>query len=178
MKKLKKVNVLSILCAVVFVCFLSVCSFNILFPLKFKNLIKSYAKEENISASFVASIIKTESNFNSSAVSNKGAIGLMQILPSTGKWIYEKYYGENFNEQMLYNAKTNIKIGVKYLSYLFEKYDDEVSVLACYNAGEGVVKGWIGGGEKLEKTQIQFEETKKYVQKVQNAEKIYKIRIR
>mgnify|MGYP002433578518 FL=1 len=178
MKKLKNVNVLSILCAVVFVLFLSVCSFNILFPLKYKNIIKTYAKENDISPSFIASIIKTESNFNPAAESKKGAIGLMQIMPSTGKWIYENYYGEEFDEKMLYDAEINIKIGVKYLSYLFEKYDDKVTVLACYNAGEGVVKGWIAGGERLEKTQILFAETEKYVQNVENAEKIYKLRIR
>ena len=178
MKKLKNVNVLSILCAVVFVLFLSVCSFNILFPLKYKNIIKTYAKENDISPSFIASVIKTESNFNPAAESKKGAIGLMQIMPSTGKWIYENYYGEEFDEKMLYDAEINIKIGVKYLSYLFEKYDDKVTVLACYNAGEGVVKGWIAGGERLEKTQILFIETEKYVQNVENAEKIYKLRIR
>ena len=177
MKKHKNINVLSILCAVVFVLFLSLCSFNILFPLRYKNIIKTYARENNISASFIASIIKTESNFNSKAESKKGAIGLMQILPATGKWIYEKYYSEVFEDEMLYDPEINIKIGVKYLSYLFEKYDDDVTVLACYNAGEGVVKNWIAGGEKLEKTQILFPETENYIKKVTNYEKIYKLRI-
>lgn len=176
MKRSLKINYLAIVSAIVFVLFLGVCSFNLMFPLRYKSYIKEYSKAENLNATMVASLIKTESNFNKNAVSKKGAIGLMQILPSTGKWICETYFDFDFYESMLYEPETNIKIGAKYLSYLFTKFDDEVAVLACYNAGEGVVKNWIGENKMLKKTQIQFEETQKYVQKVQNCKKIYKIR--
>lgn len=176
MKRSLKINYLAIVSAIVFVLFLGVCSFNLMFPLRYKSYIKEYSKAENLNATMVASLIKTESNFNKNAVSKKGAIGLMQILPSTGKWICETYFDFEFDESMLYEPETNIKIGAKYLSYLFTKFDDEVAVLACYNAGEGVVKNWIGENKMLKKTQIQFEETQKYVQKVQNCKKIYKIR--
>lgn len=176
MKRSLKINYLAIVSAIVFVLFLGVCSFNLMFPLRYKSYIKEYSKAENLNATMVASLIKTESNFNKNAVSKKGAIGLMQILPATGKWICETYFDFDFDESMLYEPETNIKIGAKYLSYLFTKFDDEVTVLACYNAGEGVVKNWIGENKMLKKTQIQFEETQKYVQKVQNCKKIYKIR--
>lgn len=176
MKRSLKINYLAIVSAIVFVLFLGVCSFNLMFPLRYKSYIKEYSKAENLNATLVASLIKTESSFNKNAVSKKGAIGLMQILPATGKWICETYFDFEFDESMLYEPEINIKIGAKYLSYLFTKYDDEVAVLACYNAGEGVVKNWIGENKMLKKTQIQFEETQKYVQKVQNCKKIYKIR--
>ena len=176
MKRSLKINYLAIVSAIVFVLFLGVCSFNLMFPLRYKSYIQEYSKAENLNATMVASLIKTESNFNKNAVSKKGAIGLMQILPATGKWICETYFDFEFDESMLYEPVTNIKIGTKYLSYLFTKFDDEVAVLACYNAGEGVVKNWIGENKMLKKTQIQFEETQKYVQKVQNCKKIYKIR--
>ena len=176
MKRSLKINYLAIVSAIVFVLFLGVCSFNLMFPLRYKSYIKEYSKAENLNATLLASLIKTESNFNKNAVSKKGAIGLMQILPATGKWICETYFDFEFDESMLYEPETNIKIGAKYLSYLFTKFDDEVAVLACYNAGEGVVKNWIGENKMLKKTQIQFEETQKYVQKVQNCKKIYKIR--
>lgn len=176
MKRSLKINYLAIVSAIVFVLFLGVCSFNLMFPLRYKSYIKEYSKAENLNATMVASLIKTESNFNKNAVSKKGAIGLMQILPATGKWICETYFDFEFDESMLYEPETNIKIGAKYLSYLFTKFDDEVAVLACYNAGEGVVKNWVGENKTLKKTQIQFEETQKYVQKVQNCKKIYKIR--
>ena len=176
MKRSLKINYLAIVSAIVFVLFLGVCSFNLMFPLRYKSYIKEYSKAENLNATMVASLIKTESNFNKNVVSKKGAIGLMQILPATGKWICETYFDFEFDESMLYEPEINIKIGTKYLSYLFTKFDDEVTVLACYNAGEGVVKNWIGENKMLKKTQIQFEETQKYVQKVQNCKKIYKIR--
>ena len=176
MKRSLKINYLAIVSAIVFVLFLGVCSFNLMFPLRYESYIKEYSKAENLNATMVASLIKTESNFNKNAVSKKGAIGLMQILPATGKWICETYFDFEFDESMLYEPETNIKIGTKYLSYLFTKFDDEIAVLACYNAGEGVVKNWIGENKMLKKTQIKFEETQKYVQKVQNCKKIYKIR--
>ena len=176
MKRSLRINYLAIVSAIVFVLFLGVCSFNLMFPLRYKSYIKEYSKAENLNATMVASLIKTESNFNKNVVSKKGAIGLMQILPATGKWICETYFDFEFDESMLYEPEINIKIGTKYLSYLFTKFDDEVTVLACYNAGEGVVKNWIGENKMLKKTQIQFEETQKYVQKVQNCKKIYKIR--
>ena len=176
MKRSLKINYLAIVSAIVFVLFLGVCSFNLMFPLRYESYIKEYSKAENLNATMVASLIKTESNFNKNAVSKKGAIGLMQILPATGKWICETYFDFEFDESMLYEPETNIKIGAKYLSYLFTKFDDEVAVLACYNAGEGVVKNWIGENKMLKQTQIQFEEKQKYVQKVQNCKKIYKIR--
>ena len=122
-----------------------------MFPLRYESYIKEYSKAENLNATMVASLIKTESNFNKNAVSKKGAVGLMQILPATGKWICETYFDFEFDESMLYEPETNIKIGTKYLSYLFTKFDDEVAVLACYNAGEGVVKNWIGENKMLKR---------------------------
>lgn len=177
MKRSERINYLSLVCAIVFVFFVGLWSFNILFPLKYKNLIEKYAGQENLSASFVASIIKAESNFNADAVSNKGAVGLMQLMPKTAKWIYENNGGNEFKEAMLLDPETNIYIGTKYLAYLFSKHQDEVTVLACYNAGEGAVSNWLNGGEALEKTQIEYGETRNYVSKVQNYQKIYKFRI-
>ena len=148
-----------------------------MFPLKYKSEIVKYSKENNIEASFIASLIKTESRFNKNAVSNKGAVGLMQLLPSTAEWIYEKYYGTDFDEKMLYDPEMNIKIGTKFLAELFEKYDDKVMVLACYNAGEKVAKSWLKENKSLEKTQIEYKETQNYVSKVLSGEKIYKLRL-
>lgn len=175
MKKIRK-NTLSIVCALVFTLFLGLWMFNILFPFKYGSIIKKYAFAEGVDVGLVASIIKVESGFQSDAVSSKGAVGLMQILPSTAKWVCEQNGESDFDEASLLDPETNICIGVKYLSYLFSKYEKEDVVLACYNAGEGVVRGWMGESLTLEKTQIQFKETEKYIQKVQNLKKIYKNR--
>lgn len=177
MNRSKKINCLSVACAIVFVVFLGLWSFNILFPMKYKSIIEKYAELENLSPVLIASIIKTESGFDSTAVSKKGAVGLMQIMPQTAKWIYENNFEDEFDEQVLFDPEMNICVGVLYVSYLFEKYQDEITALACYNAGEGVVKEWMGECMTLEKTQIEYKETAKYVSKVQNAKKIYKFRI-
>lgn len=141
-------------------------------PLKYKEEIIACCEECGIDKHFVASIICVESGYNKNAVSKKGAKGLMQIMPSTAKSFYD---GDNFSEEILFNADDNIKIGVAYLKYLFNKYKDEVTVLACYNAGERVVLEWINKGEKLQKTQIEYKETLNYVKKVQKLKNYYKL---
>lgn len=177
MKRRKFLKAFYISAFVVFIFMLSFINFSILFPLKYKNYILKYSNENKIEASFIASVIKTESRFDKNAVSSKGAIGLMQLLPSTAKWIYEKYYGSDFDEKMLFDPEINIRIGTKFLYELFEKYNDKVMVLACYNAGEKVAKDWLKENSALEKTQIKYKETQNYVSKVLSCDKIYKIRL-
>lgn len=147
--------------------------FNIVYPFKYKNLIVKYCDEYALEYSLVASIIYSESRYKNDAVSSKGAIGLMQIMPTTAKSFYG---GDDFELSLLYDPGINIEIGTKYLSYLFNKYNDETTVLACYNAGEGTVRKWMGENLCLEKTQIRYHETLNYVNKVQRTKKIYAYR--
>ena len=90
------------------------------------------ALKHNIDYHFVLGIITTESRFNINAKSYCGAIGLMQIMPKTAKYIANKYNIE-YNEN-LYDIKTNIKIGVAYLSYLKKKFNNYELVAAGYNS--------------------------------------------
>ena len=159
---------------IVSIAFISINFFNIIFPLKYKNLIKIYSLENSIDAELVASIICTESRYNKDAVSNKGAVGLMQILPTTAK----NFSDGDFEENDLFNPEYNLKIGLSFLKYLFGKYGDEVTVLACYNAGENVVIKWMEGEDKLEKSQIKYVETLNYVNKVQRLKKVYCFRLK
>ena len=137
----------------------------------------SYASEKyGVSSSLIASVIFTESSFNPEAKSNRGAVGLMQILPSTAEWLCGKK-GETFSSELLTNPLYNIELGTYYLSYLFQKFGDLDTVLASYNAGEGNVKLWLLNdsysldGEKL--TTTPFKETNQYIQKVHTAKKFY-----
>ena len=147
---------------------------NILYPLKYKTEINYYSKKYGINKNLIASVICVESRFDKKAVSRKGAMGLMQLMPNTAKSFYE---GDEFDKEMLLNEKINMDIGVKYLKYLFDKYNDEITVLACYNAGETVVNIWKGNDKCLKKAQIKYKETLNYVNKVQKCKKIYKIRL-
>ena len=135
MKKPIKNFLLVFFVLIMFVFSLNLC-LSISFPKKYQQIIKTYSKEFNLPASLVASIIKAESNFKEDAMSDAGAIGLMQIMPSTAKWICK-------NDLDLKNPMHNIKIGCMYLNYLKTQFLDLNAILAAYNAGPNKVKIWL-----------------------------------
>ncbi len=155
--------------------------FSAKYPLKYSDSILLYADEYDIKPELVASVINAESGFDKDAVSNKGAIGLMQIKPSTAIFIAEDM-SEDFDYNMLFESQVNIKIGCRYLDYLFDKFENEEVALASFNAGEGVVKRWLEderySDDKKTLKYIPYEETRRYVQKVQNAKGIYKSKLK
>ncbi|WP_250278238.1 lytic transglycosylase domain-containing protein [[Clostridium] colinum] len=151
---------------------------NYILPIKYERIIEKYAKKYNIEKSLVFAVINAESRFNKNAVSNKGAIGLMQIMPETGEWLAKKIDIKEFSENMLYDPETNIKLGTYYLSYLLEKFEDETLALCAYNAGSTNVYRWLNN-EKYTKDgnihTIPFKETNNYVKKIDIMKKGYNI---
>jgi soluble lytic murein transglycosylase len=181
LKRRKKFN---FLIAVIVVCiaFYAVLQvpvvFKMIYPLYFKETINKYAQEYKLPPPLVASVIKTESNFNVFAESNKGARGLMQITPSTGKWIAGKLQMKSYNDDMLYDPEVNIRLGCWYIRYLYGTYDNNMTLaFAAYNGGRGNVDKWLESeriskdGTNLE--QIPFKETRNFVIRVNNNFKIY-----
>ena len=150
--------------------------FNVNKALRYYPVIKQYSQQCNVDPLFITSIIKVESNFNPDARSKKGAIGLMQIMPPTAKEIAGKYFGvTDFNEQQLYDADFNIKIGVYYVKILSDMFNNNTNlVLASYNAGLGNVQKWQQENPIIEydSEEMPFKETKHYVSKIS---KIYGI---
>ena len=149
-----------------------------IYPLKYNEYIEKYAKENDIEKELVYAIIKIESNFNPNAKSKKDAIGLMQIMESTGKEVGKKLELK-ITEEDLYKPKTNIKIGTKYLADLIEKYEGNYSMaIIAYNAGIGNVDKWIEEGiikaDGTDLENVPFKETNNYVRKVLRDYKIYK----
>lgn len=149
------------------------------YPLYFKQTIIRYSEEYKLPPALVAAVIKTESNFNVFAESKKGAKGLMQITPPTGKWIAEKLQVESFNDDMLYDPEVNIRFGCWYIRHLYNNYNNNMTLtFAAYNGGRGNVDKWLENealskdGKNLD--QIPFEETKNFVLRVNNHYKIYK----
>ncbi|MGN9161650.1 lytic transglycosylase domain-containing protein [Clostridium sp. UBA3061] len=149
------------------------------FPLEYEKSIIEYSEMYNVDPNLVAAVINTESKFVVDASSSKGAIGLMQIMPDTGKWIAEKLELSNFNEEIIADPEVNIRMGTWYLKKLSEDFNgDYILVLAAYNGGPGNVTKWLedekysSDGENLHK--IPFKETKSYVQKVKFNHRIYK----
>ena len=152
----------------------------LIYPLKYQDLIVKYADEYDLDPNFVAAVICTESRFDSEAVSNKGAMGLMQIMPSTGEWIAGKLQeDENFTEQDLFDPEISVRYGCWYLDFLNKRYaGDQTLILAGYNAGIGNVAKWLDNtqysndGKTL--SAIPADETENYVKKVSSAYEKYK----
>jgi len=142
------------------------------YPLNHKSIIKKHGEEFNIDPVLIASVIKAESNFKTDAVSKKGAVGLMQIMPSTADYIAKKM---NVDEFDLKNPNDNIRIGTFYLRYLFDRFGDMRTVLMAYNAGEGNVTRWLDGRVRLDT--CPYPETNAYVDRVINAMNYYKFRL-
>lgn len=149
------------------------------FPIKHERLIEKYAEKYGVEKSLVFAVINVESRFDDEAISNKGARGLMQILPDTALWIAEKAEIDGITLDNYYEIENNIKLGVWYLAYFLDQYDDPDLALASYNAGRGNVLSWLDNerysddGKTLHT--IPFEETRNYVKKVGLLEIGYKI---
>ena len=116
----------------------------------YRKIIEKYSREFSLDPNLVAAIIKTESNFNEIAVSDKGALGLMQLTPDTAA-LYEV--------DNPFDPDENIRGGSAHLKNLMAKFDNDLAiVLAAYNAGDGRIR-YYGGVPP-------FSETKNYVKKV------------
>ena len=167
--KRKIISIFGISCVILF---FVVMIFNfIICPKKYKNYVVSYAEEYGLELSLVYSIIKVESDFRKEAVSKSGALGLMQILPSTAKWI-AKELGMEYIRETMFDPGINIRFGCFYLKYLFDKFCDKDIVICAYNAGEGKVVDWLNDG-KLDLSRIDYIETKNYLAKVNKYYNLY-----
>ena len=149
------------------------------YPQTYSEYVEKYAQEFEIEKELIYAMIKAESNFKAEAISNKEAIGLMQILESTAKEVAEELELElEITKEEILNPETNIALGSKYLSNLIKKYGNIELAIASYNAGIGNIDNWIESGTiKEDGTDIEnipFKETNNYVRKVLKNCEIYK----
>ena len=94
-----------------------VCAFKVALPFAYNDEIEFYSKKYKIDEPLIRAIIKVESGYDSLAKSDSGAIGLMQIMPTTAHWVSEELGFGEFSEEQLLDPKTNIQFGCFYLSY-------------------------------------------------------------
>ncbi len=144
-----------------------------LYPREYNDPVKRYAKQYDVPANLIFAVIRTESNFDPNAISSVGAVGLMQIMPSTFRWLSDDMLGEKLEDGMLYDPETNIRYGVYYLRRLYDRYGSWQTACAAYNAGNGTVDRWLSDPSltdisgKLIPDRIPIGETRVYVKKVQ-----------
>lgn len=149
------------------------------YPFHYRDITLHYAQSYKVDPLLLAAIMKAESNFNQRAVSERGARGLMQIMPDTGRWIADQLGDHAFDPENLFEPETSIKFGAWYIADLMKEFQgDTVLALAAYNGGRGNVKEWLNrkdlssGIIKIE--QIPFPETRYYIKKVLLYYRIYK----
>lgn len=148
------------------------------FPVAHENLFFTLGKKHQVPTSFALAIARRESAFRVDAISEKGARGLMQLMPSTAKFIKKT----SLSPSSLFEPETNLDLGLAYLSYLQEKWDERlVLVAASYNAGWQKVSQWLPQNVPVETDvwidNIPYKETREYVKAVLAYQQIYETQL-
>lgn len=147
-------------------------AWSIFYPLNYWSAIKEQAKLRQLNPYFVAGLIRQETIFNPQARSRANAIGLMQLLPSTGQFVARKYSvgGGRVSVADLYNPMINLQLGTGYLQQLVGEFGRLEYVAAAYNGGPSRVARWVRQSPNVEiedwVESIPLSETRLYVQGV------------
>ena len=139
------------------------------YPLAYETIIRGHARNYDLEPALLAAVIYQESKFDTRARSASGAIGLMQLLPDTARGIAVHTGGSRFRVDDLYDPEINVRYGAWYLRHLLDKYGDERTALAAYNAGQENVDEWRRDGRG-----IAFAETRDYVDRVEHLKTLYR----
>ena len=141
------------------------------FPLLYQEKVLSHSEQANINPAWAYGVIRRESAFAPDALSSKGAVGLMQLLPSTAKSISRSLPRKYRSKPKLTHADTNLALGTHYLHKMLERFSGQtVLATAAYNAGAARIMGWLPTDSTLDAERwietIPFKETRDYVTSV------------
>lgn len=149
------------------------------FPIKYREEITQYASQFDVNPTLIASVINAESHFRADAVSPKGAIGLMQLMPATAEELANKLGRTDFVAEDLLDPATNIMLGTFYLQILIDEFGEEKTALCAYNAGPNKVRSWLKSStfstDGTNLAQIPYPETRDYSEKIAFFKKIYAV---
>lgn len=148
------------------------------FPFPYRDAILNQSSRHGLDPLLVLAIIREESYFKPEAVSRRGALGLMQVMPETGAWIAAQL-DEGYSPRRLLEPADNIRFGTWYLGTLLLRFrGDKVRALAAYNAGYNRIETWLAegvwDGSLAELRQLPFQETRRYVIKIMRSYEIYR----
>jgi len=150
-----------------------------LYPIEYRETIREASERHGVDPYLVAAVVKAESGYDPEAVSAAGAVGLMQLMPSTAEWIEGRDDWAAGAVGTLTDPEWNIELGTYYLAFLLELFEGDVrATLAAYNAGQGTVAEWLargvlGEGASLDPKDIPFPETRGFVERVEKLRLIY-----
>ncbi len=151
------------------------------FPLAHREVIMTQAKQQRIEPAWTYAIIRQESAFTEDARSHAGALGLMQLMPTTARQV-ARSMRLRFNRNDLLDVNTNIKLGVNFLRKVIDKFNgNKVLATAAYNAGERRVLKWLPKEGSIPADiwveLVPFNETRDYCQRVLTYTAIYEQRL-
>jgi soluble lytic murein transglycosylase len=149
-----------------------------LFPLPYEAVLRREAAKNDFDPMFAAGLIRQESTFQADAVSHKNAIGLMQVLPKTGK-LLARQLKVRYTKDKLFEPDYNIEIGMVYIAALVRLTGAPEYAAAAYNAGEDRIAAWKAERNYEEIPEvvesIPFTETREYVQIVLRNTQVYRM---
>jgi soluble lytic murein transglycosylase len=144
----------------------------LVFPLSYRSIVQGEAEKAGIDPMLLAGLVRQESSFRADAHSHAGAIGLGQIMPSTGRWLAHTADVRSFDDDLLEVPEINLRMASVYLRDLLRRYHgvDDLA-LAAYNAGPSRADRWrrqwgSGGDRDAFREAIPFDETREYVKLV------------
>lgn len=155
-----------------------VAAWKALFPLPYEAALRREAAKNNFDPMFAAGLIRQESTFQPDAVSHANAIGLMQVLPKTGR-LLAKQVRVRYVKNKLFDPDYNIELGMVYIANLVQQFGSLEAAAAAYNAGEDRITAWKAERNYEEIPElvesIPFSETRDYVQIVLRNAQLYRM---
>jgi soluble lytic murein transglycosylase len=149
-----------------------------LFPRAYWSDLKRYSVRNELDPFLVASLVRQESEFNAGAISHANAVGLMQLLPKTGKLVAKQEKMRRFSPNQLLTPGVNLQLGTRYFRSMVDKFGSFEYALAAYNAGSDRVEDWLAQGKFRDPQEfvesIPFTETREYVQAIMRNAAVYR----
>ena len=151
------------------------------YPLDYKEFVEKYSSEYGVPQNVIYAVIKTESGFDSSLLSDDGRIGLMQVSPETLEEYKEELH-DSYDTGMLYDPETNIKYGTYRLSKIFLKVGTWRAVFAAMATDTDTVLGWLADPAYGETAELQIpkllnipdEYAREYAERLEKVSETYK----
>jgi soluble lytic murein transglycosylase len=143
----------------------------------YRDVMKNFVSQQQLDEAWVYGLIRQESRFIADVKSSAGAVGLMQLMPATARWVAQKAGLKDYRPAHTANVETNLNLGTWYLKHVLETLDNHpVLASAAYNAGPGRARAWRAD-EPMDAAvyaeSIPFNETRDYVKKVMSNASYY-----
>ena len=152
--------------------------YQLLYPIYYTDVIDKYSEKYEMDRLFVAAMILEESHYGAKLTSWAGALGLMQIMPQTGRELARQLKIRRFRNDMLFDPEVNIEMGTKYMKSLMDRFEGNYALVAgAYNGGPGRMGRWVKEMKVSDLDEfiedISISETRRHIKKVLDSYHVY-----